>query len=870
MPLPIGSKIGPYEIVAPIGAGGMGEVYRARDARLGREVALKVLPESFSRDAERLRRFEQEARAVAALNHPNILAIHDIGESGGAPFLVSELLEGHSLRKELDSGPVPTRRAVDYGTQLANGLAAAHDKGIVHRDLKPENVFVCADGRIKILDFGLAKLAKPAMSAEEGVTQGASMQETTPGMVLGTVGYMSPEQVRGEPADARSDIFALGTILYEMFSGQRAFRRDTSAETMTAILKEDPPEITTAGKPIAPALERIVRRCLEKKPLQRFQSARDLAFNLEGLSGSTSTTGVSGAVAASETKDDEKLRSWLIPTAAGLLLLLAGGAAGWLLHRGGSNGVPSFQQLTFDRGLVYSARFGTDGRTIYYSASWNGQPIQIYSTDPQSPESRPLNLVNSTLFALTGSQMAISQGCRDRFIGACQGTLATVPIAGGAPRPLADDALAADWTADASDMALTRQVKGKYRLEFPRGTVLYESGGWLDYMRISPNGKYIAFADMGSVDGDAGSVVVVDRTGKVILHTPTFVSVEGLAWSPSGDEVWAGVANTHAGWADTIVGISLNGKQRNVYRVPGMLRLHDATRDGRVLFSRESWRTGTLFRGPHDAKDRDLSWLDYPVGRDISEDGSMVAFDDWGAAAGSSSLAYVRKTDGSPAVKLGPWWLPVLSPDGQWVCAVNGTSAATGELYLVPVGAGETRSLPGKLLQTAALGWMPDGRSVYFLGNLGDGWHVYLQDLAGGAARSITPPVSPKQGYSETHLVSPDAKLVFARDTSDKAMLYRLDGGEARAIPGWQPEDIWITWSTDGKSAYIFHDEKNFASVYCLDLQTGKRELVNTIVVADPAGVTSIQAVRVTPDGKSYVYSYSREQSDLFVVEGVH
>src|SRR5271170_6327827 len=258
MPLPIGSKFGPYEIVAPIGAGGMGEVYRARDTRLGREVAIKVLPESFSRDAERLRRFEQEARSVAALNHPNILAIHDIGESGGAPFLVSELLEGHSLRKELDSGPVPTRRAVDYGTQLANGLAAAHDKGVVHRDLKPENVFVCADGRIKILDFGLAKLAKPAISAEEGVTQGASMQETTPGIVLGTVGYMSPEQVRGEPADARSDIFSFGCVLFEMVAGERAFHARTGVETMHAILNLDPPEFAATRLPVA--LTTIVRR----------------------------------------------------------------------------------------------------------------------------------------------------------------------------------------------------------------------------------------------------------------------------------------------------------------------------------------------------------------------------------------------------------------------------------------------------------------------------------------------------------------------------------------------------------------------------------------------------------------------------------
>jgi serine/threonine protein kinase/sugar lactone lactonase YvrE len=871
MSLPAGTKIGPYEIVAPIGAGGMGEVYRARDTRLGREVALKVLPESFSRDAERLRRFEQEARAVAALNHPNILAIHDIGEANGAPFLISELLEGHSLRKELDGGALPTRRAVDYGTQLANGLAAAHDKGIVHRDLKPENVFVCLDGRIKILDFGLAKLAKPVMSAEEGVTQGASVQETSPGMVLGTVGYMSPEQVKGEPADARSDIFSLGTILYEMFSGQRAFRRDTSAETMTAILKEDPPEITTTGKPIAPALERIVRRCLEKKPLQRFQSARDLAFNLEGLSGATSTTGSSMAATAPEAEPAKaKPRSWLIPGLAGFLLLVAGGAVGWLLHRGGTNVVPSFQQLTFDRGLVYGARFGTDGRTIYYSASWNGEPVQIYSTDPDSPESRPLNLINSSLFAVSRSEIAISQGCLDRFIGACQGTLATVPIAGGAPRPLAEEALSADWKADGSEMALVRQVNGKYRLEFPRGTVIYESEHWLDYLRISPDGKYAAVAEMISIDGDAGALVVVDRTGKVVLRTQNFVSFEGLAWSPSGDEVWIGVTGARAGWADTIVGIGLSGKRRDVYRVPGMLRLHDVTRDGRILFTRESWRMETLFRGPHDAKDRDLSWLDYAVARDISADGSLVAFDDWGSAAGSTSLAYVRKTDGSPAVKLGAWWLPVLSPDGQWVLTDSGASVNSGQLSLVPVGAGESRSLstPG-WAQIAALGWMPDGKSVYFVANLKDGWHVWLQDLAGGAPKTITPAITPKQGYSETHLVSPDGKLLFARDANAKPMLYPIDGGAPRAFPGFQPEDIWITWTADGKSAYVFHDAKSSAPVYRIQLATGKRELVTTINVADPAGVTSMQAVRMTPDGKSYVYSYSREQSDLFVTQGV-
>ena len=285
MTLNPGSRIGPYEIVGPLGAGGMGEVYRARDARLGRDVAIKVLPAALASDAERLRRFEIEARAVAALNHPNILSIHDIGTHEGTPYLVSECLEGQTLRQELAGGPLPLRRAVEYGKELAQGLAAAHDKGIVHRDLKPENIFVTRDGRIKILDFGLAKLVKPEGSADQGATLEA--EPTSVGAVLGTAGYMSPEQVRGEPADARSDIFALGTILYEMLSGQRAFRRDTSAETMTAILKEDPPDLAELTKPIPPAVERIVRRCLEKKPLQRFQSARDLAFNLEGISGNT-------------------------------------------------------------------------------------------------------------------------------------------------------------------------------------------------------------------------------------------------------------------------------------------------------------------------------------------------------------------------------------------------------------------------------------------------------------------------------------------------------------------------------------------------------------------------------------------------------
>jgi serine/threonine protein kinase len=259
----------------------MGEVYRARDTRLGRDVALKILPESFTRDTDRLLRFEQEARAVAALNHPNILAIHDVGKNNDSPFLVSELLEGESLRDLLEQGALPQRRAIEYGAQIAQGLAAAHEKSVVHRDLKPENLFITKDGRVKILDFGLAKLV---VKTDETAGRTMTSAHTSAGTVMGTASYMAPEQVRGEAADPRTDIFAFGAVMYEMLSGHRAFRRDTPAETMTAVLREEPPELSDSTHPLSPALEKIVRRCVEKDPNQRFQSAKDLSFALSALS----------------------------------------------------------------------------------------------------------------------------------------------------------------------------------------------------------------------------------------------------------------------------------------------------------------------------------------------------------------------------------------------------------------------------------------------------------------------------------------------------------------------------------------------------------------------------------------------------------
>ena len=328
MPLPTGTRLGPYEILSPIGAGGMGEVYRARDTRLARDVAVKVLPAEFSADVDRLRRFEQEARAASALNHPNILTVHDIGTQDGAPYVVSELLEGETLRERLSSGSLASRKAVDYAVQVARGISAAHEKGIVHRDLKPENLFVTKDGRVKILDFGLAKLTRPETVSGPGTQAPTVTHGTEPGVVMGTAGYMSPEQVRGEAADQRSDIFSLGAVLYEMLTGNRAFRGGSAVETLNAILKDDPAELSQTGREVSPALERIIRRCLEKSREERFQSAGDLAFALGEATSAAASSPATAGVVTPKTMPVSRLLVVGIGVVALLAALVAGNLGG--------------------------------------------------------------------------------------------------------------------------------------------------------------------------------------------------------------------------------------------------------------------------------------------------------------------------------------------------------------------------------------------------------------------------------------------------------------------------------------------------------------------------------------------------------------
>ena len=647
MGLATGSKLGPYEIQAAIGAGGMGEVYRARDTRLNRSVALKVLPESFTQDPDRLRRFEQEAKAVAALNHPNILAIYDIGEQEGVPYLVSELLEGGSLRAEMEHGPLSSRKATDYAVQMAEGLSAAHDKRITHRDLKPENVFVTRDGRLKILDFGLAKQAELGNADSESVDLTLTGAPTEVGTVVGTVGYMAPEQVRGGPVDGRTDIFAFGSVLYEMVSGRRAFRRDTAAETMTAILKEDPPEFSELEMtPVSPGMERIVRRCLEKKPEQRFQSSKDLAFALEAVSGTSSKSVATPIVA-----EPYKFRRWMATAAAISAALALGAVLGWYLRPRPAE-IPVFRQVSFHRGEVVHARFAPDGKTIVYAARLNGGPIDTYVVREDYPEPVSAGLKGAVLLSVSRQgQMAVLTNPQYFAHRAWIGTLATSPLGGSAPREILEHVSDADWSPDNEHLAIIRYGDHyRWSLEYPVGKVLVAGQNWLSDVRVSPDGKQLALFRHPPDSDDRGEVVLVDEQGKLRVLSSGWESLEGMAWAPGGKEIW--FSASAAGELYCLHAVTLSGKDRLTHCGASPTVIEDFAPSGRALVTAGSHHVTMAVLEHGSDKEQDISWLDSSYLPRLSSDGSSVLFTDQSGQAGGEYSVYLRKRGSSAAVRM--------------------------------------------------------------------------------------------------------------------------------------------------------------------------------------------------------------------------
>jgi Tol biopolymer transport system component len=854
MTLAVGSRLGPYEILALLGTGGMGEVYRARDPRLNREVAIKVLPVSFSEDADRLRRFEQEAKAAGLLNHPNITAVHDIGAHEGAPYIVTELLEGETLRTALSGGKLSQRKAIDYASQIANGLAAAHEKGIVHRDLKPENLFVLNDGRVKILDFGLAKLTQAEGAGSNVTNLPTETKGTEPGVVLGTLGYMSPEQVRGEPANARSDIFALGAVLYEMLSGNRAFRGRSTADTMSAILKEDPPDLSVTNQSISSGLERIVRHCLEKSPEQRFHSAHDLAFDLEALSGLSDS-----AAAAPAARRRRFPRLATVALAVGLLLLTF-----WAGRRIGRESaerdrpLPVFNRLTFHRGNVLFARFAPDGQTIIYGAAWGDRPVEIFLARAGSPESRPLGIANASLLSISPSgELAILMKRKNLFGTTGSGTLARVPMTGGAPREVLEEVEAADWAPDGATFAVLLSRNGRTVLEFPIGRPIHESSVGLEMPRVSPDGRSVAVIERGG-GGPQDAILLVDAQGKSRTLTQGAI-IDSIAWHPSGRELW--FAGYKHGLKAGIYAIRLDGTTRTIWVAGSIHPIHDISRDGRVLLEREITNLEMAFSGPSDVRERNLSWLEASLVASLSPDGKKILFSEVGE--GGKGSVYLSRTDGSPPVRLGSGGAADLSPDGKWALAVDPSRRPV----LLPTGAGEPRPVEvGNLTVLDAAFVPPDGKRVAIAATEpSHAPRVYVIDLPRGKPVPVTP-----EGWASRGALSPDGKWLASRGGDDRMMAYPLAGGEPRPIPGVEVGEDPIQWSVDGASLFLARFDELPLKIDQLELASGRRAAWKELMPADRAGLIRIESVFVAPDGKSYAYSCNRVLvSDLYVVQGL-
>jgi len=803
MPLEPGTKLGQYQILSPLGAGSMGEVYRARDIRLDREVAIKVLPELVTLDPERLLRFEQEAKAAAALNHPNILAVHQMGNYQGMPYLVSELLEGKTLTEHIRRGPLPLRKAVGYGVQIARGLAAAHEKGIIHRDLKPDNLFVTKDDRVKILDFGLAKVIQPKQGAPN-----LSATITLPGVALGTIGYMSPEQVRGLHTDHRSDIFAFGAILYEMVMGKRSFERGTSADTISAILNDEPPSIAQLSPDTPVTVERVVRRCLEKDPAQRFHSASDLAFALEALS-DPAIAPASGAypIVASEPRNPR------FKIAAGLLVaaVVIAAAAYFLVQPSPPPRVSNYVQLTHDG--QQKSIIGTDGTRIYLSlgevraGSFAFRGVSEMSASGSEPKKISImpsvNMVPVDL-SPDGSQVLAIDGA-----GAPpKGPLWSLAILGGSPRRLGDIiAETATWSPDSKRLAYS--VLGELFLANADGTdahKLITVKGDILNITWSPDGSHLRF-DSSETAGSVGQQLEweVSTSGSDLhrlfegWHNPRNECCG--RWTPdgkyfvfqSGGQIWA-VSQKGSLFGSVPQPFALTSS-------PLSLSSPVPSRDGRKLFVVGQTYRGELMR--YDAKSAQLTPFLGGISAefvDFSKDGQWVTYVSY-----REGTLWRSKLDGSERVQLtSPPMYPVLprwSPDGSKIIFFEFARVAgkPARIYEVSRDGGSARELlPDDHIQQLDPNWSPDGSKIIFAGESNDpSSAIRVLDLATHKISSL-----PGSDGLYSPRWSPDGRYVSAFSADSKTLLL-FDFQTEKWSKLAEGSLSWLNWSHDSQYVYV-------------------------------------------------------------------
>ena len=860
MPLSAGTRLGAYEIVGPLGAGGMGEVYRALDARLGREVAIKVLPAAFAADPEALARFDREMKTLAAVSHPHIVAIYDAGHHGSSAYAVTELLEGETLAEIVLRGPVPVRKAIEYGVQIARGLAAAHDRGIVHRDLKPANVIVTSNGHVKVLDFGLARTA----AAD---TDGATTANTSPGLVMGTLGYMAPEQARGLPVDHRADIFAFGCVMYELLAGRRAFDRSSAADTLSAILKEDPAPLSGANIAVPPALERVVQRCLEKDPDERFQSARDLAFALDALS-----MGAIGPASGPATVAPP--RRWRAITIAAAIV--AAIAAAFVLGRAiapPATGQPSaITPLTFERGVIRTARFAPDAETIVYGARWGSAPLKMFVARADTAESKPLDLPSADLLAVSKTgDMLLSLARRYLTAWTSEGTLARGRLFGSSVREVLEHVRDADFLPG-DRLAIVRRVDGRDRLEVPQGTVVFETPGYISHIRVSPDGRRVGFLEHPLYGDNRGYVAVFDGTRARRL-TPEYSGAEALAWSANGSEIWYGGANAESNWPiraiDPDTTVPRDG--RIVWYVPTNLLLLDIDARGRVLLTGNDASGIAAGATAGDARDRNLASNGFTVPGHISRDGRTVLLSNQDGTDPDYSVV-IRRMDGSAPVKIGRGRAQALSPDGKWALSI--TPSEPNKVLLLPTGPGEPRQIDvGELVPNVAL-FVPQGLTAAVVGTRGGAFAAVLVDIASGKRTTFDLGELQGRGLSVrqnrgTH-AAPDGSLLAISADDGKVLAWPLpNGGPARELATLGDGEAFAGWTADPARIYVAAWNGPKARIDALDLATGRRAVVREITVDDPAGMLTVPDLYLSADAQSYIYGSVRILSTLYLVTGL-
>jgi Tol biopolymer transport system component len=864
MALSAGMRLGPYEILASLGAGGMGEVYRAKDTKLGREVALKVLPDDFAADPERLARFQREARLLASLSHASIGAIHDVEEVGGCHFLVLELALGEDLSERLKRGPIPVAESIPIARQIAEALEEAHEKGIVHRDLKPGNVKLTPDGRVKILDFGLAKAFAGDASAPSGdLSESPTLIHTgtQAGLILGTAGYMSPEQARGTPVDRRADIWAFGVVLFEMLTGRALFQGATITDVLAGVVREEPD--WAALPPATPiAVRHLLRRCLTRDPRQRLQAIAEARIALESPE---AEDGAPGPIRAGTRR---RLTPVLGLASVACVLLLLGYAAGQR-RRGetaGSADEVRFHRLTFRNGTLWSARFAPDGETLVYGAAWDGSPVRLFLTRLDTPDSSPMNLPDAQLLSVSPTgELAVSLGHRfDGFMG--EGTLARAPLLGGGARPVLEKVREADWAPDGSALAVVRRVEGLERLEFPVGTVLYQTTGWVSHVRFSPRGDRIAFADHPIWSDDVGWVSVVDLAGDKTELTPfSGQSVRGLAWSPSGEEVW--YTTQEAAGVNAIRAVDLNKRQRTLFSALAHVVLYDVSHSGRLLLGQESTlrRVEARVAGHDEPRDFTLA-REHSIPGFVSEDGRLVLVSE---LSDPPYATYLMRADGSAPVRIGDGAASAISPDGKWVVAL--TPEERRRLLLHPIGTGESREVPNPAgIQVDVGAWLSNGKLAVFgaaAGQLSRGW--VLDPEGAEPARAFTDEgVGIGSNNTAWLATSPDGTRVVAADESSTYRIYPLAGGQSERIPGLGEGDLPLQWTDDGKALFVARGGETTWNVQRLDLATGEETPWITVPPGDPAGLR-LSLFYITRNGRYWIRGDTRLLVDLYVAEGI-